>query len=203
MGISRDSEHKRRATGGRRVALRMKRKFQMGRQPSSTKIGPKRIRDVRGRGGNIKKRALRLDAGNFSWPSESVTRRVRILDIVYNASSNELVRTKTLVKSCIAQVDAAPYRLWYEATYGVELGKKRAAGDAAAASKSAHAKRRMQARAADRVIDPQVAEQFASGRLLVRLTSRPGQSGRADGYVLEGAELAFYLRKLHKKKGKQ
>jgi small subunit ribosomal protein S8e len=28
------------------------------------------------------------------------------------------------------------------------------------------------------------------------LSSRPGQSGRADGYILEGAEFHFYLRKI-------
>ena len=44
--------------------------------------------------------------------------------------------------------------------------------------------------------------QFASGRLLACIASRPGQCGRCDGYVLEGRELEFYQRKLLKKKGK-
>lgn len=121
----------------------------------------RRIRDVRTRGGNTKRRALRLDSGNFSWGSEGTclscfacywvlfaascvcvvymqlgalgdaqcahycypvlpcpalplcvyvvsaavaTRKTRILDVVYNASNNELVRTKTLVKNCIVAV---------------------------------------------------------------------------------------------------
>ena len=34
---------------------------------------------------------------------------------MYNASNNELVRTNTLVKSAIIQVDATPFRQWYEA----------------------------------------------------------------------------------------
>lgn len=33
---------------------------------------------------------------------------------VYNASNNELVRTNTLVKGAIIQVDATPFRQWYE-----------------------------------------------------------------------------------------
>ena len=49
-------------------------------------------------------------------------------------------------------------------------------------------------------VDPHVVEQFATGRVLAVLSSRPGQSGRADGYVLEGAELDFYQRKLAQKK---
>ena len=106
MGISRDSLHKRRLTGGKKPKYHMKRKFEMGRQMAMTKIGAKRTRSVRCRGGNLKYRALRLDTGNFSWGSEVSTRKTRILDVVYNASNNELVRTKTLVKGAIVQVDA-------------------------------------------------------------------------------------------------
>lgn len=77
------------------------------------------------RGGNVKWRALRLDTGNFSWGSEAVTRKTRLLDVVYNASNNELVRTQTLVKSAIIQVDAAPFRQWYLQHYGVDIGRKK------------------------------------------------------------------------------
>lgn len=101
MGINRDSRHKRRATGGRMPIHKKKRKFEMGRQPSMTKLGPNRIRPVRCRGGNLKWRALKVDHGVFAWASENVTRKTRVLDVVYNATNNELVRTKTLVKNCI------------------------------------------------------------------------------------------------------
>lgn len=43
----------------------------------------------------------------------AITHKTRILDVVYNASNNELVRTKTLVKNCIIQIDATPFRQWY------------------------------------------------------------------------------------------
>ncbi|ELW64316.1 40S ribosomal protein S8 [Tupaia chinensis] len=45
-------------------------------------------------------------------------------------------------------------------------------------------------------------EQFQQGKLLACIASRPGQCGRADGYVLEGKELEFYLRKIKARKGK-
>jgi ribosomal protein S8E len=38
----------------------------------------------------------------------------RVIMQVYNASNNELVRTNTLVKSAIIQIDATPFRQWYE-----------------------------------------------------------------------------------------
>lgn len=34
------------------------------------------------------------------------------------------------------------------------------------------------------------------------VSSRPGQVGRCDGYILEGKELEFYLRKIRAKKQK-
>ena len=70
MGISRDSRHKRRATGGRKANLKKKRLYEAGRPPSMTKLGPKRVKEVRVRGGNTKFRAMRLESGNFSWGSE-------------------------------------------------------------------------------------------------------------------------------------
>jgi len=205
MGISRDSRHKRRLTGGRMPIHKKKRAFECGRQPANTKMSTeKRIRRLRVRGGNYKFRALRLDSGNFSWSSESMTKRTRILDVVYNATNNELVRTKTLVKNAIIVIDANPFKQWYLKHYTVELGKKKKTGDDTKAGdqkekKSKHVTRKLETRSKDRTIDPKVEEQFNSGRLLAVIASRPGQSGRADGYILEGKELEFYLKKLDKK----
>merc|ERR1719502_1412170 len=73
----------------------------------------------------MKYRALRLDSGNYSWGSENCTKKVRILDVVYNATSNELVRTKTLLKNTIVQIDGQPFKQWYKKKYGVTLGIKK------------------------------------------------------------------------------
>ncbi|KAK0225950.1 ribosomal protein S8e/ribosomal biogenesis NSA2 [Armillaria fumosa] len=205
MGISRSSRHKRSASGAQRAHYRKKRKFELGRQPANTKLGAKRIHTVRVRGGNLKYRALRLDGGNFAWASEQVTRKTRIIGVTYNASNNELVRTNTLVKSAIIQIDATPFRQWYEAHYAQPVTKKGkvqpAAEDAEPKKLSNHVKRVLEERKKDAKIDPLLESQFAAGRLYAAISSRPGQSGRADGYILEGRELEFYLRKI--RTGKQ
>lgn len=54
-------------------------------------------------------------------------RKTRIIDVVYNASNNELVRTKTLVKNAIVVVDATPFRQWYESHYALPIGRKKGA----------------------------------------------------------------------------
>ena len=200
MSISRNSRHKRRATGGRMPIHKKKRKFEMGRVPTLTKLGAKKITLVRGRGGNLKHRAWRLDHGNFSWGSEHVTRKTRVIDTVYNATNNELVRTKTLVKNSIVYVDATPFRQWYFQHYNVELNKKKADEKKEEKKKSKHLERKLALRNKDRKIDPHLDNQFNSGRLLACITSRPGQTGRLDGYILEGKELDFYLKKMDKKK---
>ncbi|CAD8055388.1 unnamed protein product [Paramecium primaurelia] len=205
MGISRDSRHKRRLTGGRMPIHKKKRAFEKGRQAAMTKLisGEKRVRRIRVRGGNFKFRALRLSEGNFSWASQGVAKKAKIVEVVYHPSNNELVRTKTLTRGVIVQVDATPFKLWYAKKYNVELGpKKKDKKDAPAeqTKKSNSLQKKLAQRVKENVIDQLVQEQFSNQRLLVRITSRPGQSGRADGYILEGKELEFYIKKVEQKK---
>ncbi|MBW0475717.1 hypothetical protein O181_015432 [Austropuccinia psidii MF-1] len=210
MGISRDSRHKRSASGAKRAQYRKKRKFELGRQPAMTKLGAKRIHTVRVRGGNLKYRALRLESGNFSWGSERVTRKTRVIAVVYNSTNNELVRTNTLVKGAIIQIDATPFRQWYESHYGqpiVKRGKVSKAEEAAAIAeltkdKSQSVIRKLEQRRLTGKIDHMLESQFLAGRLYASIASRPGQSGRCDGYILEGKELEFYLRRLKSSKQK-
>lgn len=77
------------------------------------------------------------------------------------------VRTQTLVKSAIIQVDATPFKQYYQQHYGVEVGlkKKSAAATAAAAAaaeedkkadedkKSSHVLRKLKARNQNRKLD--------------------------------------------------
>merc|ERR1711863_21895 len=127
----------------------------------------------------MKFRALRLDHGNFGWASEGVSRTTRIVDVVYNATSNELVRTKTLVKGAIVAIDATPFRQFYESHYSKALGRQKTHDVAA-----------------------NLNTQFLQGKVLAKINSRPGQCGRADGYILEGEELDFYVKKMKTKKSK-
>merc|ERR1712178_3978 len=210
MGIGRDSWHKRRKTGGRKPQMHKKRKFEMGRPQSNTKLMPKRVHMVRTMGGNQKFRALRLDHGNFGWASEGISKTTRIVDVVYNATSNELVRTKTLVKGAVCVVDATPFRSYYENHYAQALGRKKnhqfTEEERAAIEKTANChektKKKYAARQAKAAVAPNLNSQFLQGKLLAMITSRPGQCGRADGRILEGDELDFYVKKLKTKKSK-
>merc|ERR1712176_147008 len=109
-------------------------------------------------------------------------------------------------KGAVVMIDAHAFKSWYESHYGVKIGVKKSKDGSAVSgqsivlsSKSPQVAKKLKARQADRTLDPALDAQFASGRVLAKISSRPGQTGRCDGYILEGKELAFYQRMMHKK----
>lgn len=169
MGRSNSGDHKRTKTGAKLGRFSKKRKNRMGRQPSNTRVGKERIRDVRTRGGNIKTRALRLNSGKFKLISADCELESPIEQVVYHPSCNELMRTNTLTKSAVVKISSEPFM-----------------GDLSNCEASQK--------------DPILMKMAEKGFFLAIITSRPGQQGCADGYVLQGEELDFYQSKL--KKGK-
>jgi len=165
-----------------------------------TRLGPKRIHEVRCMGGNIKRRALRCDTGNYSWGTEAISRKTRITEVVYNASNNELVRTNTLVKNTIIAIDSAPFKQWYEQYYGVNIGKKRHKEEDPTNQDPEVVKQQQERQKHRRALDTALESQFIKGKVLACISSRPGQVGRVDGYILEGKELEFYIKKINAKK---
>jgi len=118
------------------------------------------------------------------------------------------VRTKTLVKNAVVQVDAAPFRTWYMQHYGKKIGIKSKNGEKVESEDITDVKRsntlaqKLKERNTKHAVVTAIDEQFSSGRLLALVTSRPGQCGRCDGYILEGKELEFYQSKMKKKNAK-
>ncbi|KAJ8604398.1 hypothetical protein MRB53_041842 [Persea americana] len=93
MGISRDSRHKRSATGAKRAHYRKK------SQPTRVS-GAKRIHLVRTRGGNTKYRAHSAWTAATSPGRPRASRaKTRVIGVAYHPSNNELVRTNTLTRS--------------------------------------------------------------------------------------------------------
>lgn len=91
---------------------------------------------------------------------------------MYNASNNELVRTKTLVKGSIIAIDAVPFRQWYEAHYAVPLGPKgkRKFTEEEEAKFSKQRSKKTQKKYTERQktapVEQHLLEQFQAGRLL-------------------------------------
>jgi len=203
MGITRSSKVKHRATGGRMPIHRKKRKFEMGRQPSMTKLGEQKVVNVRGRGSGYKYRALKLSEGNFMWISEGVSRKCKILEVLYNSSNNELVRTQTLVKNCIVSVDSTPFKYYWYVNYTeakvTRLPELKDSKLKENLDKKKNKKQKQHPNQKNLDKLNHFFELLNKGKLYACITTRPGQVGKADGYLLEGKELEFYLKKLEKK----
>lgn len=80
--------------------------------------------------------------------------------------------------------------------------EKDAADEVLNKKRSSSVQKKIASRKATSKVEQAVEEQFGAGRIIARLASRPGQSGRADGYILEGKELEFYMKKLRASKHK-
>nr|XP_054377815.1 40S ribosomal protein S8-like [Pongo abelii] len=177
MGISWDKWHKRCKTRGKRKPYDKKQKYELGHPAANTKIGPHCICTVRVWGGNNKYGALRRDMGNFSWGSECCTHKTRITDVVYNASNNKLVHTKTLVKNCFVLTDSTPYCQWYESHCALPLGCKKGAKLTPEGEKTLNKKRpkKIQKKYDEKEKNAKISclleEQFQQGKLLACITS--------------------------------
>ncbi|ELK05660.1 40S ribosomal protein S8 [Pteropus alecto] len=125
---------------------------------------------VWGHGCNKKYHALRLDVGN-SWGSEYCTRKTRIIDVVYNASNNELVRTKTL---------------WYESHNALSLGCKKTAKltpekeEILNKKRSEKIQKKYDERKKNAKISSLLEEQFQRAKLLACITSLQDQASVAE-----------------------
>jgi len=111
------------------------------------------------------------------------------------------------VKNAIVVIDATPFRQWFEAHYALPLGHKKNAKLTEAEEALLNKKRsnktekKFKERQKEAKVEAVLEDEFASGRVLASISSRPGQCGRSDGYILEGKELEFYLKKIKSKKG--
>uniref|UniRef100_A0A8C3VHQ3 Small ribosomal subunit protein eS8 n=1 Tax=Catagonus wagneri TaxID=51154 RepID=A0A8C3VHQ3_9CETA len=178
VDISWDNWPKRRKTRSKRKPHHENWTYELGRPAANTKTGPA--------------------AYTQSVCGECCTRKTRIIDVVYNASNTEPVPTKTLVKNCTVLTGNTPYREWYESHCAPPLGRKREAEltpeeeEILNKKRSEKIQKKYDERKKNAKFSSLLEEQFRQGKLLACITSRPGQCGRADGYVLEGKELEFY-----------
>ena len=96
----------------------------------------------------------------------------------------------------------------YESHYALPLGRKKGSKLSEADEKILNTKRSSKTgkkyaeRQKESKVEQALLDQWMTGRVLASISSRPGQCGRSDGYILEGKELEFYLRKIKAKKGK-
>jgi len=103
--------HKKKPSGGRKRAYRMKRRFEKGSFPTETTLGEPKKKIQRRRGGNIKIRLLSTNYANVSNPSTGKTEKVEILRVVKNPANVDYDRRGVITKGTIIETPLGTARI--------------------------------------------------------------------------------------------
>lgn len=93
-------------SGGKKRRHRMKRKYELGRPPTETRLASRDERVlVRVRGGNYKVRLKKAAYANVFIPSEKKFQKVRIMGVVETPANTEYARRGIIVKGAIIRTE--------------------------------------------------------------------------------------------------
>jgi small subunit ribosomal protein S8e len=98
MSVWHGSQRKRKRTGGRKRAYRVKRNFEKGSFPAETTLGEPKRRQVRGRGGKIKTKTLRDKYACVTNPKSGKTEKTEILRVLKNQANLDYDRRGVITK---------------------------------------------------------------------------------------------------------
>ncbi|RLE62829.1 MAG: 30S ribosomal protein S8e [Thermoprotei archaeon] len=80
---------------------KVKRKYELGRFPTETRVGEDKRKVIRTRGGNKKIRLLSTSYANVNIPSQNLSKKVRIIRVLQNPSNRDYNRRGIITKGTI------------------------------------------------------------------------------------------------------
>lgn len=102
---------RRKITGGRYRAYRKKRVFELKGLPTLTKLAEKKVKTVRGVGGNTKQKILAVNEINVYDPKSKKYSKEKIKTIVENAANRHFVRRNIMTKGAIVETGKGKVRI--------------------------------------------------------------------------------------------
>ena len=96
---------KRKPSGGRIIAARKKRKFEIGRGKSFPRLGPRKVKLYRTKGANQKARLLMVDIANVVDPATKSIKKVKILTVKSNPSNPNYVQRNIMTKGATVMTE--------------------------------------------------------------------------------------------------
>ena len=97
MSVWHGDQHKHKATGGKKIANRKKRRYEKGFFPAETVIGKTKSKSMRKHGGNEKKRLLLINEANIS-DASGKTQKVKIDRVIKNPANVDYDRRGVITK---------------------------------------------------------------------------------------------------------
>lgn len=96
---------RRKATGGRYVQGRKKRKFEVGREKQFTFVGSERLKVYRTKGANSKTRVLATDFANVTDSKTGVTKKSKIVTVRQNPANPNYTQRNIMNKGAVIQTE--------------------------------------------------------------------------------------------------
>lgn len=110
MAIS-QTRPKRKATGGRYIDYRKKKQYELGREPSFTKLGKKRAQVIRVMGANRKIRLLSTSTANLFDPKTKAFKQVKIKTITENPANRHFIRRNIMTRGSVIDTELGKARI--------------------------------------------------------------------------------------------
>lgn len=96
---------KRTKTGAKRRTKRNKKKFELGSEPIEVKIGKRRAKKIRSRGGHKKIRLKQAKEANVLDPEKGTHETLEIKNVIENDANRHYVRRNILTKGAIIETE--------------------------------------------------------------------------------------------------
>jgi small subunit ribosomal protein S8e len=98
-------------SGARLRRHRGKKKFELGRDPTETRLGEKKLRKIRTRGGNEKLRLALDNKINLINPADNKAQKLEILNVIENQANPNYVRRNIITKGAIVETELGKARI--------------------------------------------------------------------------------------------
>ncbi len=102
---------KKKPTGAKYISARGKRKSELGRTPTMTKVGKNKVRTVKERGKKIKKKMLFADTINLLDPKTKKFSKAKIVKVVESPANRHFVIRSILTKGAVVETDKGKARI--------------------------------------------------------------------------------------------
>ena len=102
---------KRKLSGARYKDYRKKKQYELGREPSFTRLEPKRVQRIRVMGANRKLRMLSTDTANLFDPKAKKYKQVKIKTITDNPANRHFVRRNIMTKGSVIDTELGKARI--------------------------------------------------------------------------------------------
>ncbi|EQB72007.1 MAG: hypothetical protein AMDU1_APLC00014G0019 [Thermoplasmatales archaeon A-plasma] len=98
-------------TGGKLKAGRSKRRYELGREPTLTRIGPEARKVMRTMGGNSKSVLMRAEKANVYNPKDKTTKSVLIKTVKENPANPHYVQRNIMSRGTVIQTELGDARI--------------------------------------------------------------------------------------------